>query len=73
MIGKLLGPFHFSFSLLGTEILSVSLFTEQDQAIGWGGDEYTDGPFEGMNDQDVDSMLDAMLEAREQMEEDDDE
>lgn len=63
MLKKILGPFHFSLAILGTEVLSVSLFTEEDQALGyWGEDDDDDGDDDGEDPDPVDDMLDTLNE-----------
>lgn len=59
-------PFHFSLSLLGTEVFSVSLFTEEAQALGYwddDDDDDDDGGEDGDDDPDpTDVMLDSLNE-----------
>ena len=64
MLGKIIGAFHFTVAFLGTEILSMSLFTEDDQARGyWGEDDDEDDDEDGDDDPDpTDAMLDTLNE-----------
>lgn len=71
MLKKIIGPFHFRLEVLGTEILAVTLFTEEDQGLGdWDDDDDDDDG--GDDDEDpgddpdpssaTDDMLDALNE-----------
>ena len=67
MLGKIIGAFHFTVAFLGTEILSVSLFTEDDQATGdwWEEDEDDDDDDDedpGDEPDPTDAMLDTLNE-----------
>ena len=67
-----LSPFHFSFSILGTEVFSVSLFTDEAQSLGYWvddddeddeDDDGDDGDGDGDDDPDpTDAMLDTLNE-----------
>ena len=70
MLKKIIGGFHFTVAILGTEILSVSLFTEDDQAMGdwWEEDDEDDdddgdgGEDPGDDPDPTDAMLDTLNE-----------
>lgn len=63
-------PFHFSFSLLGTEVWSMSLFTDEAQALGhWVDDDEDEDDDDDDDDDDgdddpdpTDAMLDTLNE-----------
>lgn len=59
---------HIHLRLLGTELFTITLYVGPAEELEEGA--YEDGPFEGMTDDDVDAMLDAMLEAREERDDD---
>lgn len=69
MLKKIIGAFHFTVSLLGTEVFSVSLFTDEDQALGYWGEGEDDEDDDGEDDEDpgddpdpTDAMLDTLNE-----------
>lgn len=70
MLKKLIGGFHFTFSLLGTEVFSMTLFTEEDQVIGdWSEDDDGEDDDDDDGDDDpgtpvdpTDAMLDTLNE-----------
>lgn len=70
MLKKIIGPFHFTVCIAGVEVFSVSLFTDEDQALGyWGEGEEDDEDDDGEDDEDgdddpdpTDAMLDTLNE-----------
>ena len=67
MLKKIIGAFHFTVCVAGVEVFSVSLFTDEDQALGYWGedDEDDDGEDDEDGDDDpdpTDAMLDTLNE-----------
>ena len=70
MLKKIIGPFHFTVCFGGVEVFSMSLFTEDDQAMGdWWEEEDGDDDDDGDDDEDpgdepdpTDAMLDTLNE-----------
>lgn len=71
MLKKIFGGFHFRVALLGTEILALTLFTDDDMEVVEGywegdddeGDEGDDDDEDGDDDPDpTDAMLDTLNE-----------
>lgn len=66
MLKKIIGAFHFTVCFGGVEVFSMSLFTDEDQALGyWGEDDDEDdedGDDDGEDPDPVDDMLDTLNE-----------
>lgn len=60
MLAKIVGPFHFSLSILGTEVMSLTLFTEEDQAVGMA--DWDEDDEDGDDPDPTDTMLDTLNE-----------
>ena len=67
MLKKIIGPFHFTVCIAGVEVFSMSLFTEDDQAMGDWWEEDDDGDDDDDEDpgdepDPTDAMLDTLNE-----------
>ena len=67
MLKKIIGPVHFTVCIAGVEVFSMSLFTEDDQAMGDWWEEDDDGDDDDDEDpgdepDPTDAMLDTLNE-----------